>query len=88
MRRILSFVRPVACVLALGLAAHLARAAPEVGQKAPSFAAPQLGGQFDLAASAARSSSTISGRPGAAFAKGRWRRSTPSTAAIRATAST
>ncbi|HXY98433.1 MAG TPA: TlpA disulfide reductase family protein [Stellaceae bacterium] len=51
MLRQLSFLAPLACFIAFGLAAPAARAAAQIGQPAPPFAAPELGGgQFDLAA--------------------------------------
>ncbi|HZB91523.1 MAG TPA: TlpA disulfide reductase family protein [Stellaceae bacterium] len=51
MSRTLRFIPPVASVIALGLAAHLALAATEVGQPAPALTAKELGGgTFDLAA--------------------------------------
>jgi cytochrome c biogenesis protein CcmG, thiol:disulfide interchange protein DsbE len=51
MSRSLRFIPPMASVIALGLAAHLAVAATEVGQPAPALTAKELGGgTFDLAA--------------------------------------
>ncbi len=50
MRRHLFSLLPAACVIALGLAAPPADAAAQLGQPAPAFAAPELGGgEFDLA---------------------------------------